>query len=449
MEAQDQEINPEEDLRLLKNPRFRHLLASRMLGQTAYNAVLYALLILVVTDTGSSVQSTFLIVAFTLPSAIFGIPGGALADILPKRFTLTAGYFLRGAIVAALFFYADDVFMIFVLAAATATVNQVFAPAESATVPALVRDDQLPAANALMVLTMVMGQIAGMVVLAPILLKLISAQAVFSVAVVIYFGSAYIVGWLARDFTAAEEARTQDPGFIEVVKEGFRILRTNRMAYLAIVYLTTSFSLLKVLVVLLPKYTEDVLDIRAEDAVFVAAPAALGAGLGLALVPLASRLFGAWRVVAAGFIIFLLCLIGMGMVVYVRDFIQTHLDLGITFAEEQVGVSSVITVSMILAVPIGFAFSLVSVGARVVLNRQAPPRAQGRVFAVQMAVGDVLSLAPLLVIGVMADVVGVRGTLLASALAAMLAAGYLTFSKRFGPPAGPPVHTLEPAPEAR
>ncbi len=193
----------------------------------------------------------------------------------------------------------------------------------------------------------------------------------------------------------------------------------------------------------MPEYTENVLDIAAEDTVFVAAPAAIGAGLGLLLVPLLARLFGAWRVVVFGFSVFLLALVGLGLVVYVRDFIQANLDLGISFVEDEVGVSSVITVAMLLAIPVGFAFSLVSVSGRVVMNEQAPPETQGRVFAVQSALGELLSLLPLLVVGVVADVVGVRATLLASALAATVVTGYLTFSRRFGPGRTAPAQAAE------
>jgi MFS family permease len=116
--------------------------------------------------------------------------------------------------------------------------------------------------------------------------------------------------------------------------------------------------------------------------------------------------------------------------------------------EQEVGVSSVITVTMLLAIPLGFAFTLVSVAARVVVNEQAPPEAQGRVYAVQMSLGDFLSLPPLLIVGVAADLVGVRATLLASAISAMLVAGYLTFSRRFGPPPGPPAAAPERAAQA-
>jgi MFS family permease len=272
-----------------------------------------------------------------------------------------------------------------------------------------------------------------MVVMAPILIKLVSADAVFIVCAGLYLGATYIVGWLASDFSRVQDEKPPRIGFVEATKEGFRILRTNRRAYLAIVYLTTGLALSRVLVILLPKYTRDVLDIAPEDTVFVAAPAAIGAALGLLMVPLLIKLFGAWRVAGASFFIFVLGLAGLGLVVLVRDFIQANFDFGISFLEDNFSLASVITVTMMLAVPLGLSFTILNVATRVVMNEQAPQEAQGRIFAMQMALGDFLSLLPLLIVGVVADVVGVRATLLASAISALGVAGYLTFSKRFGP----------------
>lgn len=437
-------IDFDDDVRLLSNSKFRRLLEARLLGQTAQNAMVYALLILLVQESGSSVHSTLLVVALTLPSVVFGIPGGTLADLLPRRFTLTLGYLGRAAVAAALVYVGGDLVAVYLLVLIHATIGQFFGPAEAATVPAVVRRDQLSAANSIMMLSLMLAQIAGMVVLAPFLIKLISPDAVFVVSTALFLGATYVVGWLASDFTRTEDERPPRIGFMDATREGFRILRSNRQAYLSMVYLVTALSLSKVLVILLPKYTEDVLNIKPEDTVFVAAPAAIGAGLGLVLVPIAARLFGAWRVVAFGFATFVIGLIGLGLVVYVRDFLLNNLDFGIGFVEDEVGVSSVITVTMLLAIPLGLSFTLTSVAARVVMNEQAPPDAQGRVFAVQMAIGDFLSLLPLLLVGVVADLVGVRATLLASAVSALAAGGYLTFSRRFGPGGPQPREALTP-----
>lgn len=444
----EQVFEPAEEIRLLENPPFRRLLESRILGQCAQNALLYALLILVVADSDSSIHSTLLVLAFTLPSIILGIPAGTAADLLPKRFTLTLGYLLRALVAAALVFYTDNLLFVYLLAAASSAIGQFFSPAEASVVPAVVRRDQLSAANSLMILTLVLGQIAGMVAIAPLLIKLMGEEAVFVVCTILFLGATYVIGWMASGFTQAQDEKPLAIGFMQATREGFNILRTNRHAYLAIVYLVTAVALSRVLVILLPKYVKDVLDIAPEDTVFVAAPAAIGAAFGLLLAPPLTNWLGAWRVVIGGFAVYLAGLVGLGLVVYVRAFIDANLDLGISFVEDEVGVSSVITVTMLLAIPIGFAFTLTSVAARVVMNEQAPQEAQGRVFGVQMSLGDLLTLLPLLLVGVVADVVGVRATLLACAIAAVAATTYLTFSKRFGPPGGGPQGVLpEPLPD--
>ncbi|HEY5639062.1 MAG TPA: MFS transporter [Dehalococcoidia bacterium] len=442
----------QDDVQLLKNDKFRRLLQARFAGQTAQNAMLYALLILLVTESGSSIHSTLLIVALTIPSIVLGIPGGAIADLLPRRFTLTLGYLARACVAAALFYYSGDLFYIYVFVLIHSTIGQFFGPAEAATVPAIVRRDQLSTANSLMMLSLMLGQIVGMVVIAPILIKIISPSSVFLVAAAGFVVATYIVGWLASDFSRAQDEKPPSIGFIEAMREGFQILRTNRHAYLSIVYLTTGLSLSKVLIILMPKYTRDVLDIAPEDTVFVVAPAAIGAGVGLLIVPLLIRFFGAWRVAAGAFFIFVLGLAGLGLVVLVRDFVQNNFDFGISFLEDNFSLASVITVTMMLAIPLGLSFTILNVATRVVMNEQAPQEAQGRIFAMQMALGDFLSLLPLLIVGIVADVVGVRATLLASAVSALGVAGYLTFSSRFGPVEPPPpasaeVSPVRPAPE--
>jgi MFS family permease len=427
-----------EDVGLLRNHRFRRLLESRLLGQAGGNAMVYTLLILVVVETGSSFSTAVLLLAFTLPGIVLAVPAGLSADALPKHVTLTAGYLMRAAIAMALAFYHSDLTYVYLLAGASSVVGQFFSPAETAAVPAVVRRDQLTAANSWMVLTLVMGQIAGMVVLAPILLKLINPAAVFAACACLLLVASGVVAWTIGGFAGKSAAKSPSLGFSQAAREGFRILAANPEAYLATVYLTTAIAVSRVLVVLLPTYITDVLSINAEDTVFVAAPAAIGAGLGLLLAPPVSRLIGAWRSLAFGFWMFLLSVIALCIVVYVRNFLHDHvqLDPGIGFVEREVGVSSVITITMLLAIPLGFAFTLLSVAARVVINEQAPSGAQGRVFAVQGALADLFSLPPLMAAGIAADAVGERPVLLAVAVGSVLAASYLTVSRRRPPPAG-------------
>jgi len=174
--------------------------------------------------------------------------------------------------------------------------------------------------------------------------------------------------------------------------------------------------------------------IDTETAVGVVAPAAIGALAALLLAPPLARWLGALRVAMAGFVLFILGIVGLGLVVLVRDFLLENVEFGLAFVEREVGVSSVVTMAMMLAIPVGFSATVVGVAAKAVLNQEAPEGKQGRVFATQSALSDALSLLPLFAIGGVAELVGVREVLLVAAVVAFVAGVYLTVSRRFGPP---------------
>jgi len=407
-------------------------------GQIGQNAMLYTLLILVVNETGSSIHSALLVTAFILPSILFGIPAGGLADVLPKRPLLVLGHALQAALVAGMIVYVDDVWRIYLLLLAYSTVSQFTGPAESASLPRLVRRDQLAAGNSWMAFALMVGQVAGGVIMAPILLKIFDARVSLGVAAAILVGASFLATMVAglRADERGEGGLRERVGLFDALTAGWAVLRSSRRAFLALVYLTVMGTLAKALAVLAPHYTKDVLDIDTENAVFVVAPAAIGALVALLLTPPLARWFGAAKVAAAGFLLYVLAIAGLGLVVYIRDFIVDNVDLRLAFVEAEVGVSSisVVTMAMILAIPVGFAATVVGVAGRAVLNQEAPEGKQARVFATQAALSDALSLLPLFVIGGVAELVGVREVLLVAAATALVAGVYLSVSRRFGPP---------------
>ena len=428
-------IRPQ-DIGLLQNRPFRRLVESRAVGQVAQNALLYSLLILVVNETESSIQTTFLVVAFTLPSIVLGIPAGTLAEILPRRALLTLGYVLRAVAVGAMLLYRHDLWRVYLLVLGFSTVGQFTGPAESAALPRMVRSEQVAAANSFFVLSVMVGQVTGGVVLAPLLLKSLGVEVVLGVAVALFLAAAVVVSRVAglQDrHNGSQEGRGLSVG--RALAEGWRVIRSSRNAFMAMVYLTIAGTLAKSLAVLAPHYTRDVLRIEAENTVFVVAPAAIGAIAALVLAPLLTRPLGASRTAAFGFLLLALGLISLGLVVYVRDFMLDHVDLGISFVEERVGVSSVITVAMIIAIPVGFAATVVGVAGKAVLNQEAAEGTQARVFATQSALSDALSLVPLFIVGAVADLVGVRSVLLATAAAGLVVAMYLSLLGRLTPTA--------------
>jgi len=423
---------------LLSDPSFLRLLQSRAMGQVAQNALLYGLLILIVEETGSSINTVLLVTAATLPSILFGIPAGAVAEWLPRRALIVAGYLLRAAAVGAMLYFREDIWIIYALLFGFSTVGQLTGPAESAAIPQMVRPEQVAAANSFFVLSVMAGQVGGAIIIAPFLLKMFGDRAVLAVAAAIFVLAAMLatgIRGLRRQPVRPGEARM---GVVRALAEGWRVINSSDRAFMAMVYLTITAALARSIAVLAPHYTRDILKIATEDTVFVVAPAAIGALLSLGVTPLVARLFGASKAAATGFVMLALGLIGLGLVVYVRDFVVSHIDLGISFVEDRVGVSSVITMAMILAIPVGFAVTMVQVASKAVLNGEAPAGTQARVFATQSALSDALALVPLFVIGAVAEFAGVREVLLVAASAGLAVAAYLSLLRRLA--------TAEPVP---
>jgi len=67
---------------------------------------------------------------------------------------------------------------------------------------------------------------------------------------------------------------------------------------------------------------------------------------------------------------------------------------------------------MALALVAGFGFVSIMVPAQTFLQERAPVELRGRVFAVQLMLSNVASIVPLLLLGGLADVIGVDKTLL-------------------------------------
>jgi len=411
---------------LLSEPRFRRLLRAKLAMQIAQNIVLYTVLIVVVERTESSMQSTLLVLSATLPSVVLGMPAGLVVDWLPKRALLLLVGLVRAGVCLALLQYGGSLRDIYLLVVLFSSVGQLLGPAESAGLPGLVGRERLGSANAYLTSVILAAQIAGMAIIAPAFLKTVGEKPLYLLS-----GVLFLLGGLAYARTEGLGARLESgdasPAAAEAPRRvglwaGLDVIRRDGVIYLALVELTLAAFLMKSLVVLMPHYARDVLDLAPDNSVFIATPAAVGAILGLALVPLLSWFVSPGRLVTLGLLIFLAGLAGLGLVYYAADAVQEELRLNLSGIEDRLGISSVVSMTMLLAVPLGLAFTVVSVGARTVFNRRTPPELQGRVFATQSALADLASVPPLLAVGAVADLVGVRVVLLVAAGVCALAA---------------------------
>jgi MFS family permease len=212
--------------------------------------------------------------------------------------------------------------------------------------------------------------------------------------------------------------------------------------------LTLSSSLVLLFAVLVPRFMQEVLDVRPDDAVYIFAPTGVGAIVGLRLLPWLAEKIGKDRVVAFGLVGLAACLIAMGLVQNIADALQRTEVLNPFGKERLGGLSLLVGVTMFVAGPLGLTYAMVNAPAQTVLHERAPPEMRGRVFGAQLALASVAAIIPLLLVGAVADIYGVSFVLFDIAVVVAALAGlslYLVERQQEATPATQQVEGRLPA----
>ncbi len=414
---------------ILDNEKFRRLAIARALAQAAQNAVVYALLIIVVEETTSGVLSSLLILSIIIPSVATGLFSGALADRLPKKLMIVSADLLRMTIAIVFFAWADSIWKIYAVVMAFAAAGELRGPAESAVVPRLVHFRQLAAANAVLSMALIAGQVLGMAILAPLFLKTFGPDPLYLTCATLFFASAMVVAFVPNlEPSSKEQDDASTPGVNNLgyavttqlepasvtaapltgmgkhARAAWTILQNDPVSHMVVLQLVLVTTAMLTLTTLISPFMREVLDVEAENAIFVFAPAALGLFGGLRLGPLFARGQGNAAVVSFGFLMFLALLPLLGFVPELGAIVVENTPFG--------SQASRVLVAAFLAAPMGFAYSLTGVSARAVLHERAPAAMRGRIFAVVGVITSVTSIVPLVVAGAFADLFGIRAVVL-------------------------------------
>ena len=311
--------------------------------------------------------------------------------------------------------------------------SQLHATGEQAAIPAVVPSERLATANAFLNLATLVGLVGGAGVMAPLFLRTVGVGPLLIIAAIVFLIAAVMtfrVGNMDGELTPRIKQDLRG-----TLAEGWRALRRDSPSFAAAVDLTLVNGAVIVGAALLPVYMVKVLDMAPANAAFVFAPVALGLLLGLRLAPWLARIWGNPLVTTLGFFLFSASFLALGLADPTGAFIQANnpLPFAVPFSP-----APVVWAVAIISIPLGAAYSLVNVSARAVLHERSPAHLRGRVMATQMALAGLASIPPLLLAGVMAQLVGVRQVAVGTGVVVLAAALYAR--ARRGAPA-----TLEPS----
>ena len=411
---------------VLRNGPFLRLWLAQAGSQTANSMVDFSLLLRVgeVVDYHQVAQAntavSFVILAFSLPSVIFGPIAGAVADRVNRRNLMGAVNAVR-ALLVVLFLLVQPEWpvqialgSIYTIAFLFGAAGQFFMPAQGASIPALVPREQLTAANGLFNLTFTATQLLGFALLGPLFAQALGVDRLFF-ATTITFVVAAILTMTLPSLPLPSRVRQDEPAHpirrvLADVQEGLVFIRQDPILMKAIAYLTLATTIFMLIAALAPQFVANVAGLPPAQIGYLVAPAGIGVIAGVVLVPGLVRRFRRdalvdWAFVVGGAALLLLA--------------TSRLLLSAVFAPNPLPQTLEIAAAGTLAAVLGISNAFVLVPSQTILQERSHEHIRARVYATFFTITSVVSFVPIFFAAAAADFFGVVAVMAAVALLLM------------------------------
>lgn len=383
--------------------------------------VMYGLVVFISSNyQQSSTAISVMFLCFLLPAIIFGAIAGVFVDRVDKRSMLVVTNVLRGLAFLGIVFAGTNLLILYLLMIVVATVTTFFGPAEASLIPSLVPRSQLLAANGLFTLTSNVAFAVGFALFGPFVVALASAQLLILIVAILYFVASVFcwtlpsqppvaTGGVKAGQTVVDAERAVESMLGQFV-EGITFIRRHKNVGWSLSYLAITGTLIGVLGVVGSRFAQTTLALDPKDFALIVLPLGIGIAAGILILGSYGRLLPRRRTIEGG-------MVAMGVLLVLLSFagpISTFLRdrAANTALAEATRVVSVVSLVMGIAFLVGCTYSLVAISAQTQLQEDLPEDVRGRVFGVLNMLVSVTSLAPIVIVGPVADLVGVTNVIL-------------------------------------
>jgi len=410
-------------LKTLRIRPFLFLIASEFFSQFSMNLFNFALLIVVFSVANSNTAVSGVIIAFTLPALIFGILAGVLVDRWNKKSVLILTNLLRALIVLPLAFFFKSLGLVYIATFGVAMVTQFFIPAETPIIPLLVRKDLLLSANALFGMGIYASIFLAYALSGPILLMLGKTN-IFIFLTALFLIAGFFAALIKINKSKVEpkklDANEVALSFKDEIKVVLHLISKTKKLSHAIFSLTVVQILIYVLAAIGPGYAEHVLRIKVESfPILFVTPAIIGLALGALII--GSFLHKKPRESLTKIGLFLMgisiLLLPFGSRVESRQIV--HL---INFYLPHFLKINMVHIMVVLAFILGIATSLVFVPANTILQEETSDESRGKVYGVLNTLIGIMSIIPVVVVGGLADLIGVKTVIIGTGVVVLIIA---------------------------
>ena len=147
---------------VLGEKKFISLWLSQFFSQVTINIMNFLLLAHLYIVTGSTIATSLLWIAYSLPALLIGPIGAASVDLVSRRKMLMVTNLLQGlTIFSYIFINQGSIFLLYAVVLIYSILNQFYGPAEAAYLPSTVTKENLPQANSIFFITIQASLIIG------------------------------------------------------------------------------------------------------------------------------------------------------------------------------------------------------------------------------------------------------------------------------------------------
>jgi len=384
---------------------FRTLWAAQLCSQLGFAMLLFVLALRVYQLTGSNAAVSGLFLTFGVPAVIFGIAAGAIVDHLDKRIVLVAADMSRAVLVLVFFLFPGILPVMYFISFATAIITQFYVPAEAPTIPRLVPPQLLVTANSLFSFTYYSSLGIGSIIAGPVL-RLFGSHAVFLLIAALFALAAWFAWRIPREI--GKPTHLPDPSIAKMIhmaqavatsmREGLAYVKATPSITEALLLLTGTQIVLALLGTLGPGFADRVLEIDIRDAsILIMGPAVLGIIFGSLWVGNVGYRFSSRRLIQSGIIAAGIFLILIALTVRLK-----RVALFAWFYADPI----ILPIEFLLFFFLGVANSMLDVPANSALQKEASGAMRGRVYGLLTAAVGGVGMLPIVLTGVLADVIG-------------------------------------------
>jgi len=327
-----------------------------------------------------------IVIVLTLPAILFGSAAGIFVDRWSKKQVLVLCNLARGLLILAIPLLPKDFLVLLIITFAVSSLTQLFAPAEQATIPLLVRRKNLMSANALFTTTMMGALVVGFAIGEPLLSWAEGWGFHFGRELLV--GGLYLLSAALLSVIPLREKRIAHNISLhpwDDLRQGFQYLMKNRLISNAMVQLTVLYSVFAALTVLAIALAEEI-GLKPTQFGFLLAAAGVGLSIGAGVLGHWGEHFQHRPLPLIGFL-------SMAFVLIAFAFIG-NLPLGLG-----------------LSVLLGLGGALVGVPMQTLIQVKTPATMRGKVFGFENNILNIAMSLPLAIAGILTDLIGLRAVL--------------------------------------